>query len=181
MPAVDDLQFEMERRMILFHRDTSMPDATQLGYVGDPNLIVTPVTPGETLLYNAPSGTRYLDKGTSPYSRWVKVDDIAGGLWQYEGTGSTAHIPQYTTLLTVTQSVPAGSSFFVNSGGTYYIKEKEDGYLGVDSNEFLYDEAIQIYLNGSKVIKGDHVQWTSEYSFNFGFAVDVGDTIEVIS
>lgn len=176
-----ELGFELERRLILFHKDTSMPDATQLGYVGDPNNAINGHTDGETLLYNCPSGTRYLDKSVSPYERWVKVADTAGGTWILEGTGSTGHVPTLTTLLTVTKATAAGSSFFVDSGGTYYIKEKEDGYLGVDSNEFLHDEAIQLYLNGSKVIKGDHVQWDSDVSFVFGFAVDIGDTIEIIS
>lgn len=87
MPSLEDLGFELERRSIVFHRDTTMPDTTQLGYVGDPNNAVDGNTPGETLLYYCPSGTRYLDKSVAPYTRWVKVSDDPGGLWEMEASG----------------------------------------------------------------------------------------------
>ena len=90
MPSTDQLGFEMERRVIVFHRDTTMPDDTQLGYTGDPNNVVNGNTPGETLLYNAPSGTEYLDKGQDPHVRYKKVQDAAGGTWnEVGGEGGT--------------------------------------------------------------------------------------------
>ena len=67
MATLETLTFELERRSILFHKDTSMPDETQLGYNGDPNLAVNGNTDGETLIYNSPSGTRYLNKSVTPY------------------------------------------------------------------------------------------------------------------
>ncbi len=88
MATLDSLQFEMERRIVLLHRDTSMPDDTQLGYVGDPNSVINGNTPGETLLYNAPSGTKFLDKGADPYERYIKVRDTAGGLWDTDAGGA---------------------------------------------------------------------------------------------
>jgi len=81
MPSTDQLGFEMERRIIIFHRDTTMPDDTQLGYTGNPNDVINGNTPGESLLYNAPSGTEYLDKGEDPHTRYKKVQDLAGGTW----------------------------------------------------------------------------------------------------
>jgi len=84
MATNDELGFEVERRVIIFHRDTSMPDDTQLGYVGDPNNVINGNTDGETLLYNSPSGSKYLDKDSDPHERWVKVVDVAGGLWELE-------------------------------------------------------------------------------------------------
>jgi len=67
MAQIDNVIFELERRSILFHKDTSMPDETQLGYNGNPNLAINGNTDGETLIYNSPSGTRYLNKSIVPY------------------------------------------------------------------------------------------------------------------
>lgn len=88
MATLDELGFEMERRVIVFHRDTTMPGGSQLGYIGDPNAAVNGATPGQTLLYNSPSGTRYLDKGTNPHEAWSKTQDGAGGIWVKDGTGT---------------------------------------------------------------------------------------------
>jgi len=90
-------------------------------------------------------------------------------------------VAEYTTLLTVIHTVDAGASFFVDSSGTHYIKEKDDGDLLPSEAEFLANEKVQIYLNGNKATKGEDVTWTSRYSFTFGFAVDPGDRIEIIS
>jgi len=89
MATLENLAFETERRVVLFHRDTSMPDDTQLGYTGDPNAVINGNTDGETLLYNSPSGTKYLDKGVDPHERWVKVQDGAGGSWAFEGASTS--------------------------------------------------------------------------------------------
>ena len=51
MALIDDLLFEMERRSILFHRDTTMPDGSQFGYTGNPNNAVPATTDGEFLLH----------------------------------------------------------------------------------------------------------------------------------
>jgi hypothetical protein len=58
MPLTN-IQFEIERRVILFTPKTSMPDATQLGFNGDPNTITMPNTPGEQLIFFSPVATRY--------------------------------------------------------------------------------------------------------------------------
>jgi len=89
MATTTELSFEMERRIILFHKDTSMPDDTQLGYTGDPNSASNGATAGQTLLYNSPSGAKYLDKSTDPYERWAKVQDTAGGTWVSEGSSTS--------------------------------------------------------------------------------------------
>jgi len=89
MATTTELSFEVERRIILFHRDTTMPDDTQLGYTGDPNSASNGATAGQTLLYNSPSGAKYLDKSTDPYERWAKVQDTAGGTWVSEGSSTS--------------------------------------------------------------------------------------------
>lgn len=76
------LQFEMERRSILFTANTTMPDNSLLGFEGNPNSIVSPSTAGQTLIYNSPRGTNYLQlsngtlwfKNASP-NTWVAVAD----------------------------------------------------------------------------------------------------------
>jgi hypothetical protein len=80
MATLSEMGFEIERRGIIFHRDTSMPDETQLGYSGNPNNVSNGNTPGESLLYNCPSGTTYINKGIMPYDIYDKVEDSAGGL-----------------------------------------------------------------------------------------------------
>lgn len=74
MATLDSLQFEMERRVILFKPTTTMPDLSQLGYNADPNLIIVPSTPGETLLYNCPNNTRYVnyDASGNTIQEWYK-------------------------------------------------------------------------------------------------------------
>lgn len=117
--------------------------------------------------------------GNLPVGRILLTTGV--GLSVRTAESAPADVAEFTTLLTVTESVTPGASFFVNGSGTYYVKEKEDGDLGESSNAFLYNEKIQIYLNGNKVVKGESVTWTSQYSFAFGFALDPGDYIEVIS
>lgn len=76
------LQFEMERRSILFTANTTMPDNSLLGFEGNPNSIVSPSTAGQTLIYNSPRGTNYLQlsngtlwfKNASP-NTWIAVAD----------------------------------------------------------------------------------------------------------
>ena len=82
MATLDSLQFEMERRVILFKPTTTMPDLSQLGYNGDPNSIGTPSTPGEQLLFYSPNGTRYLntDASGNTLTEWYKKAQPNGWL-----------------------------------------------------------------------------------------------------
>jgi hypothetical protein len=82
MATLESLQFEMERRVILFKPTTTMPDLSQLGYNADPNLIVTPSTPGETLIYNCPNDTRYVnyDPSGNVITEWYKKAQPNGWL-----------------------------------------------------------------------------------------------------
>ena len=109
MPTLEDLGFELERRTIIFHKDTSMPDGSQLGYVGDPNNVIPSNSPGEALLFNCPSGTSYYDKTTSPYRKWEKVEDTPGGLWIMSGEGTT---------------IVSGNSSLITFSGTLKYKNR---------------------------------------------------------
>lgn len=79
----DNLQFEMERRVIVFHKDTSMPDGTQLGFDGDPNNVDPNNTDGEFLIYNCPQNTRYAE---SNGTQWYKKEKP--NIWRQFSGGS---------------------------------------------------------------------------------------------
>jgi hypothetical protein len=83
------LQFEIERRVILFKPTTSMPGGSQLGYNADPNLITSPSTPGEQLLYYCPNDTRYaqFDLSGNVLTEWYKKAQPNG--WLPLGGGTT--------------------------------------------------------------------------------------------
>jgi len=91
MATLESLQFEMERRVILFKPTTTMPDLSQLGYNADPNLIVTPSTPGETLIYNCPNGTKYIntDPSGNTITEWTKKAQPNG--WIPVGSGGSIY------------------------------------------------------------------------------------------
>jgi len=85
MTTLANLQFEMERRVVVFKSTTTMPDNTLLGYNGDPNMAALGVNPGQTLIYMCPFATFYIeDNGELWYKKtvpntWVKVGGAGGG------------------------------------------------------------------------------------------------------
>jgi hypothetical protein len=109
MGLLEDLAFETERRSILFHKDTTMPDNTQLGYDGDPNSANPVNSDGEFLLHYSPAGTNYCQKNTIPFSLWTKKSDNPGGIWEVAGAGSAPTTPE---LL-----------FIYNSDGTLAVED----------------------------------------------------------
>ena len=181
MATNDELLFEIERRSVIFHSLTTMPNGTQLGYTGNPNSAALGNSDGEDLIYNCPSGSVYHDKATSPEEIWEKVVNLAGGLWVKIESSAGSDIAVNTTILSVTAKKASGSNFFVDSGGTDYSKARDDGSLLANATAFLNNEKIQIFLNGNNLQKGTDVTWTSAVSFNFNFGTDNGDVIKVIS
>jgi len=89
MAQIDDLQFEVQRRNILFSKDTTMPDLTQLGYDGDPNNADPLNSDGEFLLHYSPSGTSFIQKDVVPFQKWNKLSDDPGGQWNRTGATTT--------------------------------------------------------------------------------------------
>jgi hypothetical protein len=68
MGEFNKLSFEIENRVILLHKDTSLQDGNFVEYTGNPNNInITQYnSEGERLIANAPAGTLYIDKTNSP-------------------------------------------------------------------------------------------------------------------
>src|SRR6056297_2775607 len=91
MATLNSLQFEMERRVILFKPTTTMPDGSQLGYNADPNLITSPSTDGEFLLYYSPNNTRYVtyDAQGDTIQEYYKKSQPNG--WMPLGEGGTMY------------------------------------------------------------------------------------------
>ena len=86
-----------------------------------------------------------------------------------------------TTLLRITQQSPSGTVFFVNSGSTHYTFSGEVGNLGASAMNYLSNEAVQVYLRAGKLLKEEHTEWITEYSFILYMPVDIGDYLEILS
>lgn len=116
-------------------------------------------------------------------ARVVKRDNIvyvAHGPTGPEGPAGVGGASR-TTLLNITQQSPSGTAFFVNSGSTHYTFAGDIGNLGPSAQGYLDNEAIQLYLRGGKLLKKEHTEWTSEFSFILYMPVDIGDYIEILS
>jgi len=184
MALIDDLLFETERRSILFHKDTSMPDATQLGYDGDPNNAVPGNSDGEFLLHNSPGGTRYMQKNTTPYTIWKKVSDAPGGTWEQEASGSVG-APPLIGIYTVTAKYAANEVITVTTGagsiaGTSTLSGNAITTIGSSANDFNNNTQAGIRMNGCYQIKSVDAIWDSSTTFHFIHPLDVGDTFEII-
>ena len=142
MPTTDQLQFEMQRRVILFNSGTTMPDNTVLGYEGNPNSANTS-TPGQTLLYNSPRGTSYIEL-------------VNGNLWYKQQIPNT-----WINLTSGTQSGTAGTSsqnnvVFVTGNQTISGTKTFDVFPIVSGNRLItgldlnsYATTINLFNTGS--------------------------------
>jgi len=75
--TIEGNQFEIERRVVLFKSTTTLPSGSPLGYNGNPNSVINGNSDGETLLYNSPIGTTYMqDSGVF----WVKK--VSQNIWE---------------------------------------------------------------------------------------------------
>ena len=105
MATTDELLFEMQRRVILFNSGTTMPDNINvLGYEGNPNLANTS-TSGQTLLYNSPRGTHYIEL-------------VNGNLWYKQ------QIPN--TWINLTSGTASGTANFSSQNNVVYTTGNQD-------------------------------------------------------
>lgn len=184
MATLESLQFEMERRVILFKPTTTMPDATQLGYNADPNLIVTPSTAGEQLIYFSPNGTRYLntDASGNTITEWFKKSQPNG--WLPLGSGDSSINEQGTTSPTWQLNIDASGVILEDASSNLVIKDydgnlttlivgalKIDNLTGVlkavDGSVFA-DSSVGTLLTGTGTIPGDDLtsNWIIDHSIN---------------
>jgi len=149
MPTTDQLQFEMQRRVILFNSGTTMPDNTVLGYEGNPNSANTS-TPGQTLLYNSPRGTSYIElvNGNLWYKQqipntWINL--TSGTASGTAGTSSQNNV----VFTTGNQDISGVKNFYsrptVNGSGVLLIGET--GSVALPNT--------LVYITGDQTISGN--------------------------
>jgi len=171
MATLDSLQFEMERRVILFKPTTTMPDDSQLGYNADPNLIVTPSTPGQELIYYSANNTRYVtyDPSGNTVQEWYKHSQPNG--WRPLGSDSSTNI--YGTDSSTWQLDMANSGVILQSDvssnltikgidgslGTLIIGALKigsvTGYLRAVDGSIIVDTSVGNLLTGTATLTGD--------------------------
>lgn len=175
MATLDSLQFEMERRVILFKPTTTMPDLSQLSYNADPNAANPSNTDGEFLIYHSPNGTRYLNTDVSgnTITEWYKKAQPNGWLPLGSGDSSTG-LSSLGTDSSTWQLNLSNSGVVLQSDGSsnLIIKDGEgnDGTLIVgglklgDSTGYLkaidgsvYIEAGSGLLTATGTLAGDNI------------------------
>lgn len=138
--GIDQIWFELQRRVPLFKSGTLMPDKTLLGYDGDPNLTATTGTQGEALLAYATQGTFFQQSNGTMWRKsllpnvWVEVGTGTGG------GGGTGGI-DLNDDLTFTGDITFNSEQLVLGDGTnstIYITSPLDGDL-IPSLDGTYD------------------------------------------
>jgi len=183
MATLESLQFEMERRVILFKPTTTMPDLSQLGYNADPNLIVTPSTPGQTLIYNCPNDTRYaqFDPSGNVLTEWYKKSQPNGWLPLGSGGGSIYGTDSSTWQLSMSNGgiVLQGDSStnLVIRGydgslanliiGALHI-DNITGYLRAIDGSVFADASISVLKSGTGLLIGDSITnpWIIAHNIN---------------
>jgi hypothetical protein len=160
MGMLENHQFELERRVILFKPDTTMPDNTLLGYDGDPNAVDEHNSDGEFLLYHSPLGTQYIQFNGVEWRKralpnvWV---ELGGG----GGTSTLLSIETFT----LTSTELAAGKIIVN-------------------NTINQNECYSVNLNGSVLFSGfDYtIQNSNEVVFTFSQnqLLTDGDLVQVM-
>jgi len=139
MPSTDQLQFEMQRRVILFNSGTTMPDNSVLGYEGNPNSATT-ATDGQTLLYNSPRGTSYIEL-------------VNGNLWYKQKTPNV-----WVNLTSGTASGTGVYATSINLATTGSILDNKinslSGYVNGISPVASLPNSI-VYTTGDQLISGN--------------------------
>lgn len=171
MATLDSLQFEMERRVILFTPTTTMPDTSQLGFNADPNTISSPSTAGEELIYYSPNGTRYLntDASGNTVTEWFKKAQPNGWL----PLGSDASSSIYGTDSSTWQLDLSNSGVILKSDGSSNLTIKDpDGGLGTLIIGALKIDSLTGYL---RALDGSIVVDTSVGQLLVGTGILPGD------
>jgi len=119
MALIDDLLFEVARRVVNFTPNTKMPDNSLLGYDGNPNLAVSGNTAGETLIVACPLGSHYTDSNGKIYAKngptsWFQIGQVGD-------TGGAE-----STRVEITQASHGFNFDFIYHNGTEWVKALAD-------------------------------------------------------
>jgi len=117
-------------------------------------------------------GTIWIDKIHD--NCYVCIDSTSGSaIWRQIGWR--------TTVLTVTGTIAAETSFSVEVSGVNYTKSGDSGYLLESAALFNETKEIQILFNGVIQKKGVEAVWLSNLSFKLSIICDPGDEIIILS
>lgn len=166
MATLDSLQFEMERRVILFNPNTSMPDDSQLGFNANPNTASPTADPlsGEFLIYNSPNSTRYaeFDASNNVKQEWYKF--AQPNSWRKMGTGSdsSSGFPDVYNIGSGDASIYYGdgghdASILLRTikGGTNIKVSTSDNIIVIDSSSSgKYDTTLSTSLTMPNAVGG---------------------------
>ena len=132
MADIASLQFELERRTVLFKKNTTMPDSSQLNFDGNPNTVSNGATQGETLIYNCPLGTHF-QQSTGEMFYKTSLPNT----WTQVGSGSGA-VSKFTDLTDVPQTYTSQGNLYVK------VKPTEDGleFTSVTPGAFNTDSIV---------------------------------------
>lgn len=134
--SIDDLWFELQRRVPQYKTGTTMPDGSLLGYDSDPNDVDKDNSPGELLVYYSPQGTLYQESNGNMWRKsvtpntWLPLG--AGG-----GSTGSGDIVKYDSVFNTVSAASASWNL---------------GYIGGNLNV-----TGDINVTGSTTLSGDIV------------------------
>lgn len=177
--------FEIERRGILFKPETTLPNGT-LGYDDDPNLITSPITEGEYLLYYSPKGTRYLQYDSSGNAiEWFKKAMPNGWVTSIPGDSQGTNYPSWA----INMSDPSNYVVLDTSMGDLLVKTydgslgvivigglrlgNETGYLrAIDGSVFSDKIGYSVDVNPSTYLDPINENWVPSNNGRYMFQID---------
>jgi hypothetical protein len=86
-----------------------------------------------------------------------------------------------TTKLLLTGTNASGFTYDVENSGVNFTKSGDTGSLGADANSFNQNTKVEVFLNGSYMLKGTDAVWASATTFVLNQDVDATDEIIIIS
>lgn len=182
------LQFEMERRVIIFTRNTTMPDNTLLGYEGNPNEVDAGNSDGEFLLYNSPQGTHYQEIARSSNNMWIKTG--LPNTWEKLEAGGGSEEPEIAEpYVEVFAQENLGGHRVITFEGVYADQENLDSMYkiaGITKNASNINTYAKAYYSGiitepswnwemgKIIVLRDNGHMTQDIPNNDGYIVSLG-------
>jgi hypothetical protein len=125
-----------------------------------------------------PAGQRY--DGLTVYVVTDKKSyQLQGGVtnadWQPFGTGTGI---KNVLKLTAVNTITAGGIFNITTNTVNYSRSGDNiATLGVDAATFNANKGLLMYLNGTEMLKGTDVIWSTATEFTLSITIDSGDVV----
>ena len=148
--SIDDLWFELQRRVPLYKNGTTMPDGSLLGYDNDPNNVDKDNSPGELLVYYSPQGTLFQESNGNMWRKsetpnvWLPLG-IGGG-------GSGGDSAKYDSVFNTVSAASASWNLAYNGGNLNVT-----GDINVTGSTTLSGDIV---IDGDSILLGKSVENT---------------------